>query len=106
MTLTHQPIVHRLNRRDEIARQHPRMDELNAHAAPLFLMVFGAAAAVIVWHVTEGYRDVAQHRIETYAAIESAKQESKLMERCANQGIVPFDDVMLQCERLEFAKGE
>ena|SRR3989304_1961469 len=103
--MIHQPIVHKLNRRAEIARENYNMEELELHARPLFWPIFGAAAAVVVWIATEDYRDVAQHRMDTFVAIESAKQESALMARCARQEIVPFDDVMLQCSRLKLMKG-
>ena len=102
--MNYQHIAIRLNRRAEIARQHPHMDELKHHATPLFYAVFGAAVAVGLWTVTAGYRDVAQHRLDTLGAMQSAAQESDLLARCANQEIVPFDDVMLQCKRLELMK--
>jgi len=104
MTLTHQPIVHKLNSRAQSARENQHMEELELHARPLFWAIFGVAIAVVLWYVTEDYRDVAQHRLDTLGAMQSAKQESALMARCANHEIVPFDDVMLQCKRLKLMK--
>jgi len=103
--MNHQHIAQKLNRRDEISRENQHMEELELHARPLFWAIFGAAAAVVLWIATEDYRDVAQHRMDTFVAVESAKQESALMARCARQEIVPFDDVMLQCTRLKLMKG-
>ena len=100
-TLAHQPIANKLNRRAQTARENQRMDEIERHATPLFYAVIGIAAAVVLWIATEDYRDVAQHRLDTFVAVESAKQESALMARCARQEIVPFDDVMLACNRIE-----
>src|SRR3990167_8794440 len=99
--MNNQPIVRKLNRRAEIARENQRMDEIERHATPLFYAVFGAALAIILWHVTEDYRNVAQHRIDTLGAMQSAAHESALMARCANEEVVPFDDVMLQCSRIK-----
>jgi len=104
-TLAHQHIANRLNRRAEIARENQRMDEIEKHATPLFYAVIGVAAAVVLWMVTADYRDVAQHRMDTFVAVESARKESALMARCARQEIVPFDDVMSQCTRLKLMKG-
>jgi|SRR3990167_4514006 len=103
--MNNQHIVHKLNRRAEIARENKRMDEIERHATPLFYAVIGIAAAVVLWMVTADYRDVAQHRMDTFVAVESARQESALMARCANEEIVPFDDVMLQCKRIKLMAG-
>ena len=100
-TLAHQHIANRLNRHAEIARENQHMEEMELHARRLFWAIFGAAAAVVLWIATEDYRDVAQYRLDTFVAVESAKQESALMARCAMQEIVPFDDVMLACNRIE-----
>ena|SRR3990167_5049148 len=105
MTSSYQHIANKLNRRAEIIRDNQHMDEIERHATPLFYAVFGAAMAIILWHVTEDYRDVMQHRLDTLGAMQSSAQESALLARCANEEIVPFDDVMLQCKRIKLMEG-
>src|SRR3989304_3150724 len=103
--MNHQHIVHKLNRRADIARENQCMEELELHARPLFWAVFIAAAAVVLWIATEDYRDVAQHRYDTMTVHVENDRISALLALCANQQVVPFDGGLLQCSRLKLMKG-
>lgn len=99
--LAHQHIVHKLNRRDEVERDNARMDEIERHAAPLFYIVMICAAAVVLWTLTAGYRDVIQHKLDTMADRQQYERISARMASCANSGTTTFDGAVLQCERLD-----
>jgi cell division protein FtsB len=96
-TLAHQHIVHKLNRRAEVERENARMDDIERRAAPLFYAVFGIAAAVMLWTLTAGYRDVIQHRLDTMADRQQYDRISATLSRCANGAVVSFDDGLMTC---------
>lgn len=100
-TLAHQHIANRLNRRAEIARENQRMVEIERHATPLFYVVMAAAAAVMLWTLTAGYRDVIQHRLDTMADRQQYDRISATMAKCANGGVITFDGLLLQCNHLK-----
>lgn len=100
-TLAHQHIVHRLNSRAEVERDNARMAELERRATPLFYTIFGIAAAVVLWMLTAGYRDVIQHRLDTMADRQQYERISATLASCANSGVAPFDGAVLRCERVE-----
>lgn len=108
MELTNQHIAHRLNRRAEIERENLRMNELERRATPLFYAVFCAAAAVLLWLVTEDYRDVAKHRLDTMADKQQYDRISDTLARCANGSVVSFDGAPLTCKhkKLELINGK
>lgn len=99
--LTHQQLAHKLNRRAETERENARMDEIERAATPLFYVVMICAAAVMLWTLTAGYRDVLQHRLNTMADRQQYERISATLSRCANGDVVSFDGVVLQCERIE-----
>lgn len=48
MTLTHQPIANKLNRRAEVDRENASMDEIERRATPLFYAMMLIAAVVML----------------------------------------------------------
>lgn len=105
-TLAHQHIVHKLNRRAEVERENARMDDIERRATPLFYAVFGIAAAVMLWTLTAGYRDVIQHRLDTMADRQQYDRISATLSRCANGAVVTFDAKLMTCKfkKLELLK--
>lgn len=102
MTLAHQPIVHRINFRAEAERENRHMAEIERAATPLFYAVFCIAAAVMLWALTAGYRDVWQHRLDTLADRQQSERISETLARCANGEAVSFDDGLLVCKVKRF----
>lgn len=98
MSLANQHIVNRLNHRAEVECENARMDEIECRATPLFYAVFGIAAAVILWALTAGYRDVIQHRMDTMADRQQYDRISKVLALCANGQAVSFDGGLLVCK--------
>ena len=84
-TLAHQHIVNKLNRRAEVERENARMDDIERRATPLFYTVMTAAAAVMLWTLTAGYRDVIQHRLDTMADRQQYDRISATLSRCEQQ---------------------
>lgn len=95
--LTHQPITRRINRRAELDRENARMDEIERYAAPLFYAVMICAAAVVLWILTSGYRDVWQHRLDTMADRQQYDRISETLVRCAKGEIVKLDGDYMTC---------
>ena len=102
-TLAHQHIVNKLNRRAEVERENARMDDIERRATPLFYTVMTAAAAVMLWTFTAGYRDVIQHRLDTMADRQQYDRISATLSRCANGAVVSFDAQLMTCK---FKKSE
>ncbi len=98
MSLAHQHIVHKLNRRAEVERENARMDEIERRATPLFYAVMAVAAAVMLWTLTAGYRDVIQHRLDTMADRQQYDRISATLSRCANGAVVSFDAQLMTCK--------
>lgn len=104
MSLAHQHIVHKLNRRAEVERENARMDEIERHATPLFYAVMAVAAAVLLWTLTADYRDVLQHKLDTMADRQQYDRISARLASCANSGTTTFDGAVLRCERIELVR--
>lgn len=98
MSLAHQHIVHKLNRRAEVERENARMDEIERRATPLFYAVFGIAAAALLWALTADYRDVLQHKLDTMADRQQYDRISATLSRCANGAVVTFDAKLMACK--------
>jgi len=97
MSLAHQHIVNKLNRRAEVERENQCVDELERRATPLFYTVMTVAAAVMLWTLTAGYRDVIQHRLDTMADRQQYDRISATLASCANGSVVSFDDGLMTC---------
>ncbi|OFZ67945.1 MAG: hypothetical protein A2V79_05500 [Betaproteobacteria bacterium RBG_16_56_24] len=97
MSMAHQHIVRKLNRRAEVERENQRMAEIEKHATPLFYVVFGAAIAVILWTATADYRDVWQHKLDTMADRKQYERVNATLASCANGAVVSFDDGLMTC---------
>lgn len=98
MTLDHQHIVHKLNRRAEVERENARMDDIERRATPLFYAVMAVAAAVMLWTLTAGYRDVIQHRLDTMADRQQYDRISATLANCSNGAVVTFDHKLMTCK--------
>lgn len=106
MTFSHQHIVRKLNSRAEIELENVRMDEIERAATPLFYAVMAVAAAVMLWTLTAGYRDVLQHRLDTIADRQQSERISATLAQCANGAVVSFDAKLMTCKfkKLELLK--
>lgn len=106
MTLANQHIAHKLNRRAEVERENARMDDIERRATPLFYAVMAVAAAVMLWTLTAGYRDVIQHRLDTMADRQQYDRISATLSRCANGAVVSFDGNFMVCKlkKIELIK--
>lgn len=101
--MKHQHIAHTVNRRAESERENARMDEIERRATPLFYAVMAVAAAVLLWTLTAGYRDVIQHRLDTMADRQQSERISATLAECANGAVVTFDSRLMVCK---FRKSE
>jgi cell division protein FtsB len=106
MSLAHQHIIHKLNRRAEVERENARMDDIERRATPLFYAVMAVAVAVMLWTLTAGYRDVIQHRLDTMADRQQYDRISATLSRCANGAVVSFDAQLMTCKikKMELVK--
>lgn len=89
--LAHTPIARRINRRAEI-------QEMSRLIMPLLYAVAAVVAVSLLWIATEGYRDVAAHRLETQRIRMENEIISAKLAACANEGTVQFNGGTLACK--------
>jgi hypothetical protein len=108
MSLSHQYIVYKLNRRAEVERENARMDELEKAATPFFYAVFIVVALVTLWVATSEYRDVAQVKIDTLATKQENENMSAKLAACANgEAVLLYPGHWMPCngvKRMEVKK--
>lgn len=103
--LIHKHLCDKLNHRAKTKRENEHIEEMEQRAAPLMYAVFALAFVTVIWIATEGYRDVAKHRIDTASMQIDNEIMSAKLARCANKGIVPFNGSLLQCDRIDLVAG-
>lgn len=96
--LQHQQHVNAFNRAHFAAAENERMAELERRSSPLFYAVYGLIAVFVAWTLTADYRDVLQHRLDTYMELREAKIISAKLASCANKEVIEFDGHLMTCK--------
>lgn len=96
--LQHQHQVHAFNRAHFAAAENEHMAELERRSSPLFYAVYGLIAVFVAWTVTADYRNVLQHRLDTYMDLREAKIINAKLASCANKEVVEFDGHLMTCK--------
>ena len=97
-TLSHQHIVHKLNRSAEVERENARMDEIERASAPLMFAVAAVFLALMLAALTEDF-------LEMYHAKEDARVTSEAMIDCAKGRVIGFgDSAVMTCQVRELLK--
>lgn len=104
--LQHQHQVHAFNRAHLAAAENERMAELERRSSPLFYAAYGLIAVFVAWTLTADYRNVLQHRLDTYMELREARIISAKLASCANGAVVEFDKHLMVCKfkKMELVK--